>query len=238
MPRELTSSASGAPSTPDEPIGLTSTEAARRLAEAGPNELPTPAPPTLLVRVARQLAEPLSLLLIGAALISAFALGHLVEGAAIAAIVALNVGIGTAQEGRANAALATLVQLTAPTSRVRRDGQTSVNPARELVPGDVIELAAGDRVPADVELVAASSVAIDEALLTGESEPAEKSIGSVYDRKRSDGERACTAFAGTLVVRGRAVGIVRRTGTRTEMGAIAAGSAAPPSRPSWPSSVP
>ncbi len=202
-------------------IGLTEPEATRRLALDGPNQLPRPNDPSVAVRALRQLVDPLSLVLVAAALASIIVLDHRVEGLTIAAIVVLNVVIGTAQEQKAATAVAALEQLTAPTARVRRDGHVRLVPAACLVRGDVIELVAGDRVPADVVLAQAAALAIDEATLTGESFPADK---LVTERSQPDaplGERAGEAFAGTLVVRGRGLGIVTGTGRSTQIGAIA-----------------
>ena len=188
--------------------GLSEQEAAERLAVHGPNALPRRRPPLVIVRVARHTVEPLSLVLLAAALVSAVALKHLVEGVAITAIVVLNVCIASIQEDRADDAIAALAAMTAPTARVRRDGVVAVRPAVDLVVGDVVELAAGDRVPADVTLVEAVSFAVDESILTGESLPV---------ARNPDG----AARAGTLVVRGRGVGVVDATGSATELGRIA-----------------
>lgn len=210
--------------------GLTQEAAAQRLADDGPNELPTAPEPRLAVRVARQVLDPLSLVLLAASLASIAVLGHTAEGLAIAAIVVLNVTIGTAQERRASSAVAALEDLTAPTARVRRSGRTAVIPARHLVVGDVVELAAGDRVPADLTLLEAVSLAVDEAILTGESLPATKLVGEPSRPDVPLGDRAGDAFASTLVVRGRGIGLVTRTGADTAVGAIATslGRATPP----------
>ena len=172
--------------------------------------------------VRRQLAEPLTLVLAVAAVSTVALLRDVPEGSAIAAIVILNVAIGVTQERRAQTAIDGLASLTAPTARVRRNGRSIVVPAAAVVRGDVVELAAGDRVPADLELVEAVSLALDEALLTGESVPAEKIAGHVAPPSAVLGDRAGEAFAATLVVRGRGVGRVTAVGAATEVGAIAA----------------
>lgn len=192
----------------DTQTGLSPAEAEARLARDGPNELPTAAMPNIGRRLVRHAVEPLSIVLLLAAVLSAGVLQHILEGAAIAAIVVLNVVIGAIQEDRADRAVAALGALTAPTARVRRSGATIVIPARELVVGDVVVAAAGDRIPADVELVDARSFAVDEALLTGESLPVSRHTG---DR----------SLAGTLAVRGNAIGVVLATGDDTEIGRIA-----------------
>jgi magnesium-transporting ATPase (P-type) len=210
-----------APPTQPGVDGLRAAEAARRLAVEGPNELPRPAEPSLARRLAGQLLDPLALVLAAAAGASVLVLGHTAEGVAIAAIVVLNIAIATSQEQRAAGAVAALERLTAPVARVRRDGASLVVPARDVVRDDVVELAAGDRVPADVVLLEASSLAVDEALLTGESLPADKVVGGGSDASALPADRHGDAFAGTLVVRGRGVGRVTRTGARTQVGAIA-----------------
>lgn len=201
--------------------GLTEQEALRRLASDGPNELPRPKDPSLAARALHHLLDPLSLVLVAAALASITVLGHLAEGLTIAAIVVLNVAIGTAQERRAASAVAALEDLTAPTARVIRDGHLVVMPAESLVCGDVVELSAGDRVPADLVLGETAALAIDEAILTGESFPADKLVTGPSDAAAAPADRRGEAFAGTSVVRGRGVGIVTRTGRATEIGAIA-----------------
>ena len=192
------------------------------MAVAGPNVLPSAPAPTLARRVGRQLADPLTFVLVVVAVLTLAVLRQVPEGSAIAAIVVLNVGIGVTQERRAQAAIDDLEQLTAPTARVRRSGRSVAVPASEVVVGDVVELSPGDRVPADLVLVEAASLAIDEALLTGESVAADKVAG----RRVADGavlaDRVGDAFAGTLVVRGRGVGVVEATGAGTQVGGIAA----------------
>ena len=111
--------------------------------------------------------------------------------------------------------------MAAPIARVLRDGQETVVPARELVPGDVVLLRAGDRVPADTRLTQAVNLAIDEAALTGESEPAQKTIGAFDDPRLPLGDRRNMTYAGTLVVHGRGQGVVVSTGMSTEFGRIA-----------------
>jgi calcium-translocating P-type ATPase len=207
--------------------GLPESEAQRRLSRDGPNALPRSAGPSLLLRILRQVAEPLSLVLVAAALASIVVLGHRVEGLTIAAIVVLNVAIGTAQESRAASAIAALEELTSPTARVRRDGVTRVVPAASLVRGDVVELAAGDRVPADVVLDEAIALAVDEAILTGESFPADKRVAGPAAIGTPPADRPGEAFAGTMVVRGKGVGTILRTGRFTEIGAIASALEAP-----------
>jgi P-type Ca2+ transporter type 2C len=204
-----------------ETVGLTESQVRRLRAAYGPNELPATDEPSVLRRALGQLMEPLSLVLVVAALASWLVLGHEGECLAIAAIVALNVSIGAVQERRAADAVAALAQTAAPLARVRRSGRTVEIPASDVVPSDLLELAAGDRVAADVELIHADSLAIDESMITGEAKPSEKIAHHVSPTGAALGDRTGDAFAGTLVVRGRGAGVVRATGARTELGGIA-----------------
>jgi Ca2+-transporting ATPase len=209
--------------------GLSADEARRRLARFGLNQLPPAPRERLSVRIARQLREPMALLLIGAAIVSGVALGERVDAIAIVAIVLLNAAIGLAQEGKAVRALDALRSLETPTARVRRDGRAMPVPATELVPGDLILLAAGDRIPADAGLARASAFEADESLLTGESLPVAKLaaaasvLDEVPDGRDGPPDRPTDVFAGTLVTRGSGAGVVFATGRSTELGAIAAG---------------
>ncbi|MER7506071.1 cation-translocating P-type ATPase [Nonomuraea pusilla] len=199
--------------------GLPDEEAVRLLAEYGPNELPAARPPSLLVRAARQLADPLSILLLAAGLVTLLVLGEVPEGVAILAILAVNVVIGVTQEAKAEQAVRALRTMTAPMAKARRGGAVRRIPAADVVPGDVIEVAAGDRVPADARVVEAASLAVNEAMLTGESRSAGKRAGGAVEGAL--GDRDGQLFSGTMVVRGSGVAVVTRTGARTEMGAIA-----------------
>ena len=200
--------------------GLTSAEAARRLASFGPNALPPPRRDPLPARVVHQLAEPMSLLLVAAATISGVWLDEVVEAAAIVVIVLLNAVIALVQEGRASRALEALRSLETPSATVHRDGHDLVVPAGEVVPGDLVRLAAGDRVPADLALVATSSLEVDESALTGESLPVRKTAGAT-DAGTGIADRPGTAWSGTLVTRGTARGEVVATGADTALGRIA-----------------
>jgi Ca2+-transporting ATPase len=192
--------------------GLSHGEATRLLEEHGPNELPGRPPPGLARIVLSQVLDPLTAVLVAAGALSWTVLGEAVEGAAILAIVVLNVTIASVQQARADRAMAQLKKLAAPTAKVLREGQVQVIEARHVVPGDIVHVAAGDRVPADVHLHGAESLATDESMLTGESLPVEKSAPLEHG-----------LFAGTMVVRGRGHGLVHATGAKTKMGAIAHG---------------
>ena len=201
--------------------GLTTAEASRRLDEHGPNALPPPERVGLATRVLRELREPMALLLLVAATISGVALGELVDAVAIAAIVAINAVIALAQEGRAERALESLAAMEAPEATVVRDGRRRRVPSAEVVPGDVVVLQAGDRVPADLDLLESTGVEVDESMLTGESLPVPKRAGGVTARETPTADRDGRLHSGTLVTRGAAAGVVTETGIGTELGAIA-----------------
>jgi Ca2+-transporting ATPase len=158
--------------------------------------------------------------LIAAALISAF-LGEWVEAGAIMAIVLLNAILGIVQERRAEEALAALKQLAAPEADVIRDGIQQVVRASDLVPGDIVSLEAGNYIPADLRLVETFNLKVEEAALTGESVPVQKDSLLQLDEKASLGDRKNSAYMGTLVSYGRGIGLVVRTGMKTQIGRIA-----------------
>jgi Ca2+-transporting ATPase len=197
------------PATTD---GLTEREAARRLADVGPNTIPEPPRPGVTARVLAQLRDPMIMLLIAAAVL-AISLRDLTDTAVIAVVVVLNTAVGVAQELRAERTLATLRRLSAPTARVLRDGRRETRPAAEVVPGDVVLLEAGDVVPADARLLEAHQLQADESALTGESVPVDKAVAE---------DRSATMSAGTVVTRGRGVAVVTRTGLDSSLGRIAA----------------
>lgn len=199
--------------------GLSDAVAGRLLAEHGPNALPEPKPPSVLARVARHLADPLSILLLGAGLVTLLVLREVAEGIAIVAILLVNVVIGVTQEMKAEQAVRALRTMTAPMAKVRRDGVVRRVPAAEIVPGDVIEVAAGDRVPADGRVLEAASLAVNESMLTGESRSAGKRPDGAVDGPL--GDRDGELFSGSMVVRGSGVALVERTGAGTQIGRIA-----------------
>jgi P-type Ca2+ transporter type 2C len=200
--------------------GLNAEEAARRLAAHGPNELTEKPPTHPLTILWAQLMEPLVLLLIGAAAISAL-LGKADSVIAIAAIVILNALLGVTQEYRAEQAMAALRQMSAPLVRARRDGKVVDLAARDLVPGDVVLLEAGSVVPADSRLLVAANLSVEEASLTGESLPVEKSANVVVKDDTPLADRRNMVFMGTSVTYGRGEAVVTSTGMRTELGRIA-----------------
>lgn len=204
----------------DADVGLTSEEAARRLAENGPNALREKegAPPWKLLL--RQFEDFMIWVLMGAALLAGLQ-GEWVDTIAIAAILVLNAVLGFVQEFRAEQALAALKELAAPTARAVRDGEETSVAASDLVTGDVVILEAGDQIPADGRLVEAAALRIMESALTGESEPVHKTTASVADPSASLGDRVGMMFAGTAVAVGRGRAVITATGRDTEVGHIA-----------------
>ena len=186
--------------------GLTSAEAADRLAADGPNTVAPPRPRRLAGRIGGQLADPLVALLIAAAVVTTV-LRDLPDTAVIVLVVVVNTVIGVIQEVRADQAIAALDQLAAPTARVVRDGSGLVLPAADVVRGDLVRLDAGDIVPADLELAEALRASFDESMVTGESAPVARGAGE-------------TASAGTVLTTGRAAGVVLRTGSASSLGRI------------------
>ena len=199
--------------------GLSSQDVTERLAKIGPNELHKEEVISPWAILAGQFRSLVIWVLIGAALVSA-ALGELVDGAAIIAVVLLNAVIGFFQEYRAERAAAALARLTAPRAKAVRDGQAAVIAAAEVVPGDVLLLEAGDLVAADARLVDASALRANEAPLTGESQAVEKQTASCApDTPLAD--RANMIFLGTSIVGGSGRAVVVATGMNTEVGHIA-----------------
>src|SRR5512136_2219935 len=178
--------------------GLSAEEAQARLTRYGPNDLTERPRPPWWKLVIDQLNNFVVILLIVASIISAL-LGDTIEAIVIMAIVVLNAVLGVVQESRAEQALAALKKLAAPEAQVMRDGHRITVPARELVPGDIVFLEAGNFIPADVRLVEAVNLRVEEAALTGESVPVQKSAASVLDEKASLGDRKNTAFMGTVI---------------------------------------
>jgi Ca2+-transporting ATPase len=200
--------------------GLSSDEAKSRLEQYGPNQLKESPRPTFLQMLWDQLNNFVVILLIIASVISAM-LGDYVEAAAIMAIVVLNAILGIVQERRAEEALAALKKLAAPDAQVIRNGHRTTVPSYELVPGDIVFLEAGNFIPADIRLLEAINLRVEEASLTGESLPVQKNAATVLDQKVPLGDRKNTAFMGTVVSYGRGRGVVTSTGMRTQLGLIA-----------------
>lgn len=202
------------------PSGLTGAEAARRLIEFGPNELQgvrQVSPWTILFE---QFKNVLIIILLVATVLSAF-LGHGIEAIAITIIVLFAVLLGFVQEYRAERAIEALRQMAAPTATALREGQEVEIPARDLVPGDVVMLRAGDKIPADARVIESINLQIEEAALTGESVPVEKQTAPLAESESALGDRKSMAYAGTAATYGRGRAIVVATGMKTEFGKIA-----------------
>ena len=200
--------------------GLTVVEAERRLSEYGPNQLQAAARISPWMILLEQFKNVLIIILLFATALSAF-LGHGVEAIAITVIVLFAVILGFVQEFRAERAIEALREMAAPTATVVRDGRERRINALELVPGDLILLATGDKVPADARLVEAVNLQTVEAPLTGESAPIQKHTSPLEDERLPTGDRKNLAYAGTVVTYGRGRAIVVATGMATEFGKIA-----------------
>lgn len=215
----------------DPKAGLNPDQVNERLAHYGPNELVEQPRPTFFHMLVAQFDNFVVIILIVAAIIS-FIIGfqeygksgeitEFVEAAAIAAIVILNAIIGVVQENKAEEALAALKKMAAPDAHVIRGAHRIVIPARELVPGDLVLLAAGNYVPSDVRLLEAVNLKIEEASLTGESVPVEKRAKQILPENAPLGDRRNMAYLGTIATYGRGMGVVIATGMQTEIGRIA-----------------
>ncbi|HEY5248363.1 MAG TPA: HAD-IC family P-type ATPase, partial [Dermatophilaceae bacterium] len=194
--------------------GLTDAEAAHRLVELGPNEIHQRSRVSVGSSIALQLRDPLIVVLLAACVLTLLT-GDLPDTAVIALVVAVNTTVGVTQELRADRAVTALAELSAPSVRVRRGGRELQVPAGDLVCGDIVLLGEGDFVPADCEVLEATSVLVDEAAVTGESVPVGK--GGPLDERVGD-----SLAAGTVVVKGRAVTVVTATGASSTLGRIAA----------------
>ena len=201
-----------------QPDGLTEAEAARRLAAHGPNRLPEVRARGPVLRFLANFHNVLIYVLLGAAVVTA-ALQHWVDTGVILAVVLANAVIGFIQEGKAEAAMAAIRHMLAPRAAVLRDGRRRSVDGADLVPGDIVLLEAGDKVPADLRVIEARGLAAQEAILTGESVPVEKVIEPA-PADAALGDRRSMIWSGTLVTQGTARGIVVATGARTEIGRI------------------
>jgi len=201
------------------PKGLTQAEAERRLQEFGYNELKERKRVTPLQIFLRQFKDIFVIMLLIATAIE-FLIGEFIDGGTIAAIVILNSVVGFVQEYRSEKAVEAMKKLTAPKARVLRDGGEVIVPAREVVPGDILLLEAGDRVPADGRLLEVVDFKTDEAVLTGESTPVNKDI-SIIDEKTPVADRKNSVFMATHVTYGRGKTVITSTGMTTEFGKIA-----------------
>ena len=199
--------------------GLSADESRKRVSQYGHNRLEEKPGKSPLLIFFEQFTNILILILIVAAVISAF-IGDLTDTIVILAIVLLNAVIGFFQEYRAERALAALKKLEIPAATIIRDGKHQQIPATEIMPGDIVVLTAGEIVPADIRLIESPNLMIDESSLTGESTPVEKST-NIISEETSLADRRNMTFKGTVITYGRGVGVVVTTGMSTELGRIA-----------------
>ncbi len=207
--------------TPSPTVGLTTDAAHRQLAESGPNELPPQPRPWFLVEVGRRCAEPLNAILLVAAVLTVTVLDESAQGVGIGFVALGNALMSALLERRADDASRQLAGLASPRARVERDGRIQIIDVRDVVLGDLVLLAGGDRVPADLAILESNQLLVDESMLTGESLPVGKSRGDPTRRSDSSPVDDEQVFSGTLVTAGTARALVTATGTRTRLGAIA-----------------
>lgn len=200
------------------PDGLSASEAQKRLHRHGLNRLPEPPRRSALMRFLSQFHHLLIYVLIGCAAITAL-LDHWIDTGVILAVVVANALIGFIQEGKAEKAMDAIRRMLAPHANVIRDAERHNIKGEQLVPGDIVLLEAGDKVPADLRLLSAHGLSVQEAILTGESVPVQKQTAPV-DEDAALGDRTCLAFSGTLVTSGQGRGVVVATGHGTEIGRI------------------
>jgi len=198
--------------------GLTSTDAASRLREYGPNRLETAARKPWYVKLWHHASDILILMLIGAAILKAI-MGDWIDFSVILAVIVINIAIGLIQEGKAEAALDAIKGMLSSTATTLRDGAWVEVDAETLVPGDIIRVRPGDRVPADARLIESTNLQVEESALTGESVASVKSAASVSP-DANVGDRTSMLFSSTLVVAGTGLAVVTATGSRTEIGHI------------------
>ncbi len=201
-------------------VGLTEKEAEGRIKKFGTNELDEAKRPSALMVFLAQFKDFMVLVLFGATIVSAF-LGEYIDSIAIVAIVIINGILGFFQERKAEKSLEALKELAAPQVTVLRNGKWIKAPSKALVLGDVIKFSSGDRIGADVRLVEASSLYIEESALTGESVPVQKKVEALQGQDVSMGDQKNMAFMGTMITRGSGTGVVVATGMNTAMGQIA-----------------
>ena len=203
----------------NQETGLTDGEAQTRIAQYGHNELIERGIKSPWRILLEQLAEPMVLILIAAAVVSGV-LGEFADVIVILLIVIVNAVIGVTQEYRAEQAIAALKKLAVPTVKVRRNGQPQSISSRDLVPGDIVRLEAGDFVPADGRILESANLRIEEAALTGESEAIEKKIEVIHSEEPALGDRLNMVYMGTVVTYGRGAVAITETGMNTELGHI------------------
>ncbi len=201
--------------------GLEKTQVDERIASVGANVLDEPPKRSMLSRIWAQVCDPMIFVLVAAGVVSGL-FKEIADMVIILVVVVLNTVLGIVQESKAEKAVAALQKLSAPHTKVRRGGNVIVVPSSQLVPGDIVLLEAGDSVPADMRLIKAASLKIEEAALTGESVPSDKTVNAISGGEDTPlGDRINMAYMGTNVTYGRGEGVVVYTGMSTEMGKIA-----------------
>lgn len=198
--------------------GLTAADAGRRLETSGPNRLPAPQKTSALRRLLGHFDDILIYILLASAVLKAI-LGDWVDFAVILAVAVINAAVGFLQEGQAEKALDGIRTMLSLDAQARRDGTWTVVDAEDLVPGDVVRVRSGDRVPADLRLIEATNLQVEEAALTGESVPAAKQLDAV-GADAGIGDRSTMLYSGTIVAVGQGIGVVTATGSSTEIGRI------------------
>src|SRR3954454_14595985 len=201
-------------------LGLTTEEAAQRLARYGPNKFAEAKSEPRWHAFLRQYRDPMQIVLLAAGVISIYPVKQPGTGIMILALTLLNAVLGLSQEGKAAAAVAALAKMMIIKARVRRDGKLAQLPAEQLVPGDVVEIEAGDVVPAHGRVLSAATLEVAEAALTGESLPVGKGVGAVADADAPLGDRTDMVYMNTNVTRGSGAFVVTSTGMATEVGHI------------------
>lgn len=204
----------------DPKRGLTSSEASSRLEKYGPNMIESSNKKSIWKKIFEQIADPMVLLLIAAAIVSAFT-GDAIECAIIIAIVVINAIMSIIQEGKAEDSVAALQKMSSPEATVIRDGKRSHVKAEDLVPGDIVVLETGDIIPADMRLIETSNLKIDESSLTGESVAVEKDASYTTNEDVGIGDRENYAHSSSIVTYGHGIGLITGTGSNTEIGKIA-----------------
>ena len=202
------------------PKGLTAQEVEERLTQLGPNSLPEEAGLSRLKILLHQFKSPLIYILIVAAIVTAL-LGEFIDTGVIVAVVILNAIVGYFQEYKAETSVRALKSMVVARARVIREGKEGEIATEDLVPGDIVLLASGAKVPADLRLVEVTELRAEEAALTGESVPVEKTAGPIAEEHLTAGDQVNMAFMGTIIVNGRGWGVVVETGARTVLGQIA-----------------
>ena len=204
----------------DPKRGLTSSEASSRLEKYGPNMIESSNKKSIWKKIFEQIADPMVLLLIAAAIVSAFT-GDAIECAIIIAIVVINAIMSIIQEGKAEDSVAALQKMSSPEATVIRDGKRGHVKAEDLVPGDIVVLETGDIIPADMRLIETSNLKIDESSLTGESVAVEKDASFTTNEDVGIGDRENYAHSSSIVTYGHGIGLITGTGSNTEIGKIA-----------------